>query len=165
MIIISEKIDLFSTQVEDWLRFNKRDCFRINAEEPVRGINIKIQNGNCEIGVLRDKDADEIQLTNHRIWHRRGMISFSMPTEQQDIDDKFLSFLSREAKALFNGILLMLDSNGLLVGRHVEDKGNKLYHLFIASRNGFNVPNTFVTNCKEKLLQICSQNPKLILNQ
>ncbi|NOU19721.1 MAG: hypothetical protein HOO91_19360 [Bacteroidales bacterium] len=162
MIIISEKVDIFSNRVEDWLKLNNEKIYRINSEQPIRLIDLRIQGGDCEISITRLNDNEEIKITKHKVWHRRGFFSFSIYGDSEDVCEEFQVFLNREARALSSGILMILKTKELIIGNHIENKGNKLYHLFMASTNGLNVPDTFVINSKVMLREIYQQHSNLI---
>ena len=163
MFIITDLTDIFSNRVGDWLRCNNKTYHRINAEEPIKHIHLEIRNDSCTFSLLRQCDIVELLLTNTLTWHRRGFLSFSLPINPTDLNKEVYLYLQEESKTLSDGILMILKEMNLLIGNHIFEKGNKLYNLYLASICGIKIPNTFVTNTKERLKRIYLDYPELIV--
>lgn len=162
MIILSDKTDIFSNRVENWLKLKGEECFRINTEEPIDQIYIELIDSDFSIRLSRKVDNVDFSISESKVWHRRGGVNFDIPFKQGEIDMQVHSFLCDESNSLSNAILMCLEEKGLLVGKNIVEKGNKLFNLHVASKCGLNIPKTFITNRKEKLLDIHLQHPKLI---
>lgn len=162
MIIITDVTDIFSSNVENWLKQKGKKCFRINVEEPVDHFYFELKNNDIKIVLSRKNDQSELLISNSNIWHRRGRLTFDIPFKPGEIDPQIYYFLHDEASKLSNAVLMCLEAKGLLTGKHIVEKGNKLFNLFLATNCGFKVPDTFVINRKNKLQQISKQYPNLI---
>lgn len=161
IVILSERIDVFTTRVEEWLRSLKRKSLRINSEIPIKLVDIKLTSIKCDISVSID-NTEEIQLTDCCLWHRRGFLRFCYNGKPENVAEEFVQFLLSESKAISNGILMILKAKNQIIGKHIEDKINKLYNLYIASTCGLEIPNTYITNSKKKILEIHRKDSSLI---
>jgi len=155
VLILSEVSDEMTDIVCQWLFFNNEKFVRINNEDFYQ---YKIQ-------ILSDKNRFEILLTNNdfsyklsdfeKVWFRRGNFYFlknnSSLYSNPKIQDKIAKHINDEEKTIVDFMYSVLMQKPH-INNPMHYNSNKLISLNIASKNGFKLPTTLITNSKEQLL-------------
>lgn len=127
--------------------------------------NIKYKRLNCEDIIddifTVDKDLNftfDGETNFSSVWFRRTKLP---NIENQNINDKV--YLLNEYEALLKNLFLTINAKWVSDPYSIYKAENKLYQLKIATDLGFNIPNTLVTNSKEKLKKFYIENSKNII--
>jgi ATP-GRASP peptide maturase of grasp-with-spasm system len=162
ILLLSCDGDLSCDLVIDWLNYYKADYIRINSFDFFRE-RIKIIQGKDG---LQSFEINEIELNTNKtniVWFRKFGF-FEESNFYKKISENFnfdiTQHISREFNKLLNFFLLNLKDKRWLTNPF-KININKPYVLQIASKIGFNIPNTFIINNITVLNQI-NQNLELI---
>lgn len=154
VLILSEKNDISTDHVIDWLRFFNVGYTRINDDEK---LNLqKIILSNTEINFhLQDKIQDSvIDTTNiQTIWARRGYLNMSiLPPliKKKDIKEQIIEHLQLELSEIQDIFALIL-SKKKSIGRLDKYHTSKLNALLVAKKNKLLIPNTIIVTTKNEL--------------
>jgi ATP-GRASP peptide maturase of grasp-with-spasm system len=171
VLILSTEGDLTTKYVIDWLNALQVKWIRLNGEdidECEEALNIDIlsnQNKVCKINnILLHTDAVKV------VWNRRTH-NFSkikseilQGTTKSNIEtneiDKLYSFLRREVLSIHDFIKNQFQCTWLDHFSH--SKINKLIVLKLAKRFGLIVPDTIITNNKQKVKEFVKHKGKII---
>ena len=154
ILIISEKNDLSTNQVIDWLIFFKKEFVRINAED---SINLDFNGNDVEIKFSSNK-IKLSEITSY--WYRRGFLNY-----QNNFLTKIPQFdfiLKEEVNNFLNYIHYKL-SKLKHINSFTNEDMNKLIVSDIARQLGIHTPNDLIFSNKESLkTEIENTNDKYI---
>lgn len=153
LYIISEKKDIVTDLVEEWLIHHNTSYKRINVEEMMK-LTFSFDN---------DYLLNDVSL----VWHRRGKFNF-LPIElftKYANKTSILNYIKKETNKaeIFVETFLKKKLNKKYIGSFIDEKmNNKLLNLLTAKECGFNVPDTIVTTNKEDLLSFKKKHHSII---
>lgn len=152
LLIVSEKGDLSTNDVIDWLVHNHTPFIRLNADESEE---IEMLVENTPVGVQCKIKTDQHCFLLSEIsayWYRRGGIpQFKIPGSsieeafEKDISRKIKDYLNCEAQTLYEFIHSVLDKLPNKIGSSSTAGVNKLNVLEKAEGFGLKVPKWCVT--------------------
>jgi len=151
ILILSEKTDITSTKVSEWLYHYSVPYLRIDESLAFDIINfVSIQNNSSEI-TFTYKEKQYSFNDFSIVWNRRGLFDFTVPSnnfikEKTGIDNHSLrNNLIKEKLVLRNYI-----AHKLAQKFHIDDSrqysANKLIVLETARAVGLKIPETYITN-------------------
>jgi ATP-GRASP peptide maturase of grasp-with-spasm system len=157
ILIISAGIDDSTSNVIEWLIYQKKNFFRINEVDRIAAVNINMESGACEISVRNTLiDISKVQ----SYWFRRGGLAFAvgLKTEyESDVSSQLYEQIRTEYPVIRE--FLSFSLNQL---RHINtlELGNinKLIVLKQAEKVGLTIPLTLVTNRKKQALQFVEKH-------
>ena len=78
ILILSEKGDIATNRVIDWLRFYKVAYFRLNLESKKEIVELSINNHGQNVLKIIVDDTELVDLSNIKsCWYRRGDVKLS----------------------------------------------------------------------------------------
>ncbi|WP_394758302.1 grasp-with-spasm system ATP-grasp peptide maturase [Flavobacterium sp.] len=161
VLIISDKDDLSTHEVIDWLRYYKIPFLRISKEDNI--IFNKIFLGNNETDIDFYINQNLYKLTDFKaFWYRRGHYNFFLKelegntsiikqanahlrTELKELADYFRSYVAERSINKYDDIYF-----------------NKLKTLKIAANLGIRIPESIITNEKKELLNFLKRKKNII---
>lgn len=165
ILIFSEVSDEMTDIVCQWLFFNNEKFLRINNEDFYQ-FNVQIVNDSSLFEIFLTNKNLRIKLSDfEKVWFRRGNFYFLKNNiflySNQKIQNIIEKHIDEEEKTLVDFMYSVL-----LQKPHINNpmhyNSNKLISLNVASKNGFKLPNTLITNSKEKLLSFQNTQKSII---
>ncbi len=155
--IISEKTDMVTDLVTEWLNHKGRNFKRFNVGDFVKSKVLMSSNDN---EIMELKNAT-------KVWQRRGTLSVLPEEVLKAYPNRtaYLDYLLKEVKIFSNYREFELKEklqNNYIGSLQKENENNKLVNLAIAQRCGLNIPNTLVTTCKSELQKFHDQFAPII---
>jgi len=155
IVILSEDADFSTSLVLSWIRHYDGDYIRINKEDAVELVALRLDSHEEVNIVLRTGTATIDLSTVSKCWFRRGQISLKTASAPRIAIDELQLELARhltlEKEVLLGFIYKILGRKGALGSIFREDI-NKLTSLLRASEAGFLIPKTTVVGNKEDLM-------------
>lgn len=156
--IISEKNDITTDYVAEWLTAFSEKFVRSNYENVSQLNSLSFSNNSFDIN-LNNLKTNEIK----KIWHRRAYDSFTLKKLRKSV---YYTYLKREEEGIVKPIESILKSKVDYIGSYVyENENYKINHLLLAKSVGMLIPNTLITTSKEALLNFYYQNNKSIITK
>ncbi|WP_308004119.1 grasp-with-spasm system ATP-grasp peptide maturase [uncultured Chryseobacterium sp.] len=144
VLILSNKNDFTTNLVQDWLYYYGKEVTRINNY--ITELNFKTDNISIKSETDEQINLDDIK----SFWYRKGRVIKPVNTNHQTIKSEF---------EITEGYISYLLSDKKGIGRYKQAMNlNKLIVLQIAKKNGLNIPNTFVLDNKDDLLNLLCEN-------
>jgi ATP-GRASP peptide maturase of grasp-with-spasm system len=148
ILIFSEEIDRTTDIVCNWLNYYKQDFLRINDEKSFSyQFNLSIFDNSYNVNVLKEDICipfSEIDC----VWFRRGFIRFALKINR-GFDKLTLNniknHLNNEGRTLEYFLYYMFKTK-FSINNPQYYNFNKLIALFEASRIGFSIPETLISN-------------------
>lgn len=147
LLILSEKGDLSTNDVIDWLVYFNVPFIRLNSDES-NGIELSVENNQS--GIICTIKTDNHYFSLHEItafWYRRGGIpQFKIPGKsideafEKNISGKIKDYLNLESRTLYAFIHKLLDKIPNKIGSSEKAGVNKLLVLEKAQELGLKVP-------------------------
>jgi len=162
ILIFSELNDASTNDVIEWLSLLEHNVFRINAEDIVSHIDIKIDNN--KIRICLEVGGKEINLAQaDRIWFRRGHLTLNhkmdFPKELDQITHQAISrhLFSEELVTLEKFIYTYLYDKPH-IGNNNQTSDNKLIALKKAKDTGLSIPSSEINTRKDDLMNFFNQH-------
>jgi len=158
VLIISEKRDITTNYVVDWLLFYKSKFKRLNTEN-FNTLNSFLINSQGVDHILNGIDNKEISC----IWHRRGRLRFYNGLLYEN-NNNLNTYLRKEEEILVKSIERYENADKKdYIGSYVSElENNKLNVLIEARKNGLKIPETLVTSSKKELLNFYKKHSSII---
>ncbi|WP_306354070.1 grasp-with-spasm system ATP-grasp peptide maturase [Flavobacterium sp. '19STA2R22 D10 B1'] len=163
ILILSTSTDYDTLCVVEWLRFYKKEFFRLNDDELMEGDCSVFYDGIDEDKIYLKREGKIVYIKEIKVvWFRKfGFLKNHelKLNRNSDITRYLYSELSRLREILFE---VLSDRKWLY------KKGNmptKLEVLRRASYVGLNIPNTIITTSKEELISFFYENDKSIITK
>jgi ATP-GRASP peptide maturase of grasp-with-spasm system len=158
VLIISEGVDQTTHDVIDWLIYKNVKHVIVNAEFFLNSAFIKLSNDATKILLSFNNVREDIDLSLVKsVWYRKGDINIDikglLPNFSKELQKDIFLHLSNEWDTFKNFIFEIAEHKKLL-GNYFTKVRSKLGYLKYAMDCGLLVPDTFVINSKEKLLEI-----------
>jgi len=156
--IISEKTDLITDLVTEWLSSKKKKFTRINDDVFLNSTS-KIQTSFSDTSLFKNAS---------KIWQRRGGVNFIPDTLFHNFSNRhvFLNYFNRELNVynsyLENHLKRKLKSNYIGSLDKEIHTDNKLINLEIAKEVGLKIPSSLITSDKEDLQAFYNKYKKII---
>lgn len=163
IVILSEKGDMSTHEVIDWLSFFNAPYMRLNHEDAgtIRmqlKLSEKGNDFNFSIGEktfsLKELDA---------CWYRRGGLPvFKIENKirsafPEEIHKDIRSYLNNEASVLYGMLHYMLAKAPVRIGSQSSSSVNKLQVLEVAQSLGLQIPETVVCMCRSELQEFANR--------
>ena len=163
LLILSIEQDHATSNVIDWLIYNKTTFDRINYES-LLGAEININNNGTEIILDNLKNYN---LRNYNsYWYRRGNFSIPMKliieTEKSECTETINKFNTDERKTVQDFIHNYLKNITNSINSYTDNSLNKLTVLDIAKGIGLSIPNTLITTKKTDVEKFIKQHKTLM---
>lgn len=156
--IISEKVDLVTDLVIEWIVTNNKSYRRLNDDDFICGSS-EINDLEYRNSMLEDAK---------KVWHRRGCLNLIPPALSQNFTNKILlmTYFYKETSAYISyiegNLRRRLKENYIGSFEKETYTNNKLTNLEIAKEVGFKIPNSLITSKKESLLRFKKTHEKII---
>lgn len=156
IVILSEKTDYSTFEVMQWLNNFNIEFVRINSTDQIHLMEIDL-NKNTFIVRINEIIIDIFQVS--MIWHRRGMFRFSLKSTTDQI-----SIIQKQEDHVINHYIFesFLLDNKNVIGNYLFSNPNKLLVLRFARKIGLDIPDTFISGNKKKILNFISNKSKVI---
>lgn len=152
VLIISTSNDDSTNQVIDWLTYNDKEFVRINSDNFIDKIFIKIDNLKSDLEFSFNKKK-YLASDFSSFWYRRGIFKIKKNVvENSFLDTSILNYLNLEHLSIYNFLFKLLNGK-VHINKYSDIFINKLDVLVEAKKAGFNVPNSFITNNFSKISQ------------
>jgi len=161
ILILSQKSDISTNRVIDYLLSYKKKFYRINIDsDKLVDVCLHFENGKVAKFILYFEGREPLDLNDiYSCWYRRGGIPMFPLPEMQNIYDLFKSekislksreHLFEESRELHEYIHWFIENNSeKIIGRQSTAHINKLKQLSLASECGLLIPETkILTNFK-----------------
>jgi len=169
IIILTEKLEVSSTRVEDWIKYYGNNCIIIEDIYPIKILDLNISNTKPPSFTIKYKHeiihSDKISA----FWWRRGFFHDKIELEFQWINvfdsnakNNVINFFNREEVQLYKFIYFVLSSTKRSIGNILNYPINKLILLESARKLGLNIPETYIINNKQKLKSIYKEHKNII---
>ena len=156
-IIISEKKDVSTDTIIDYLNYYKIPNIRIDKEEIFENISVNLSMDENETTTL-ENNFRTITIENKQlVFYRRGGISKSYPFFTNNFVKKNLENDVENFQIYFHEML-----ENKIGDRNKEFYSNKLYNLKLAKESGLSIPPTLLTTSKQKLISFIREHEKTI---
>lgn len=144
VLILSNKNDFTTNLVQDWLYYYGKEVTRVNSY--ITDLSFKTDNI-----FIRSETGEQINLDDvTSFWYRKGKLIKPLNTNHQTIKSEF---------EITAGYISYLLGGKKGIGHYQQAINlNKLIVLQTAKKNGLNIPNTFILDNKEDLLNLLSEN-------
>ncbi len=150
ILIISERKDVSTNKVIDWLKYLNKDFFRLNFEDSAE-IEFSIDHNHSKTLLVVNSvkyDIDEFKT----IYYRRGDVKYRYNLHPNVFYDKINQYFSQEWKMLKQ--LVYSHPYSTRIGDfYKEINSNKLIDNQTAVKAGFKIPKTIATSSKKNLLE------------
>lgn len=165
ILIVSNKSDITSDFFVSKLTSLGLECFRLNTEDFPTAVDVcfRVDSANKVSGFIED-GISRVDLSAIKgIWYRRPR-----PAEiSGQITDKHIQELcAREATVALDGIIKSINCNWVSHPDKIRAAESKVYQLYSASRLGFRLPRTIITNVKSEIVafgdSVCT-NDRLVI--
>ena len=157
VILVTTSYDLAPDYVGAHLERKGVPFFRLDTDRFPSQVGIQFnQDGNLSI---RDGESFFSHERIRSVWYRRNVA----PELPDNLTSGILDFCEREQRAFLLGVLLSLPT-----GRWLSDPAaiwrseKKPYQLAVASRLGFTVPETLITNNPDRVREFASKHHQLV---
>lgn len=159
ILIATDKYDLSTNDVIDWLHFYKADYQRINFNDDGEvDLDLSFENDTWKFDFeCSNRVIDLAKVDSY--WYRKGGLKpifpdKTMPVEfdNNEVKKKVYAHLKYEIKYLYDFAHKLLDKTPVRIGSHEKVDVNKLDVLHLATSCGLSVPKTTVCSTKEKLI-------------
>ena len=160
ILILSRSDDGSTSKIIDWLFFMDKQFIRLNGNRPHYHI---VEINDSEIKVCIDGQFVNI-LTADTVWYRRngfGHSSFRYVLSKNELktvfnkeSDQYYIYnqIKDEFKVLFDYLYYLIENSvPAALGSYFKKDINKLATLYEAKKVGLGVPESFITNSREKL--------------
>lgn len=149
ILIVSDEFDQSTNIVIDWLRFFKKDFFRINNTDKCEIVKIDFSS-NVILLKIGGKLLDFDLVTSY--WYRRGNFNIQLPScpeiEDMLLKEQILNNLKEEINALLEFLHSSLELKKSINGYN-DNYTNKLKNLALAKKCGLYIPQTVITSQKD----------------
>ncbi|WP_071596849.1 grasp-with-spasm system ATP-grasp peptide maturase [Lewinella cohaerens] len=159
--IFSSNSDNSTNNVIDWLYLNCHPYTRINGD-----INKSWNSFTMSINSSKEEDSS---LNIGQVWFRRlpqslPKISFSEARGQVNLgdQDRFNRYFHKEIESARSGIISMIRNNCFCIGNPKVHNINKLETLILATKCGFTIPSTLVTEKKKEVLRFLMKKKRIV---
>ncbi len=168
LLIISDENEHSTDRVIDWLLFYGKPFIRISFKNEVVIHKLEISNNevnNSLIEIMTNDGVISVDIKNiTSFWFRRS--NFEIKNSGLKIFEnkaEFISrYLSRECFTLKDYIhASLIEKNHINSLKDIFT--NKIYNLELAKKAGLKIPNTLITNSKNKLLKFFHANKSSII--
>lgn len=152
ILLISTEFDRSTDEVIDWLNYFGSAYLRINKEDIIESLIVKINNNKTTYvikTISKQIDIDEIR----SFWYRKNGITIRPYYNNRFVSkntEKFIKFLKNE-KNILEAFIEFILSRKYGIGYVKNKKINKLLVLQTAKECGLEIPETLITNRKEYL--------------
>ncbi|MEO8760221.1 MAG: grasp-with-spasm system ATP-grasp peptide maturase [Bacteroidia bacterium] len=158
VLIISEGIDQTTHEVIDWLIYKKKKYLVLNAEFFLNSAFIKLSNNATKILLHFNNTKEEVDLSLvTSLWYRKGDINIDikslLPDFPKELQKDVFLHLSNEWNT-FKNFVFEIAQDKRVLGNYFTKVKSKLGYLKYAKDCGLLIPDTFVINSKEMLLEI-----------
>lgn len=145
ILILSQKKEPTTDRVIDWLLSKNASFIRLNSEDLLNNESLFIDIAK---GVLKINDIVISTENINVVWYRRwNEFDFKLPENISNRNQ--LSFeLNSEVQEISQYIFQLFSNKKVLCNPLANKYHNKLYTLFLAKKNGLNIPNSFIVNSK-----------------
>lgn len=160
IIIFSQKHEISTCDVIDWLVYYKVDFVRINTdeEEPLK-IRISITEENSIVTLDYKGTLIDLDLVSSYWYRRGGVFKLAQPIQlhkiltSENLCKEIQNDLWQEASAITRFISRYLKNNVPHIGERENSSPNKLTMLQTAKNVGLKIPKTLITNSKKELIE------------
>lgn len=145
ILILSQKKEPTTDMVIDWLLSKKTPFIRLNSEDLLNNESFFI---DVDKGIIKINNIVISVEKINVVWYRRwNEFDFQLP---KDISNRGqLNFeLSSELQTISQYIFQIFSDKKILCNPLANKYHNKLYTLYLAKKNGLNIPNSFIINSK-----------------
>ena len=162
--VFSYSNDKSSYEVIRWLNFNNFTSHFIDTKILVEDLELHIQSGEFSV-VFENKTHRYEFLKNAVCWFRRGSLRFrsTIDFKQQNL---FMDYLYTEVKGVEYSIYKLLETNNRCLGSAIgSTEPRKLHDLYLASLCGLTIPDTYITQNKEKATAFLSRHNESVITK
>lgn len=159
LLLLSEKSDISTDKVIDWIPQDKRSFRRFNLQDFFKQINFHLSDFIFEMAL----EGSYFSISKiDSFWYRRGDFSTILPFNTSVENAQLLStYLNREWKTI-KTFLHGLEKLISLGSFEKEVNNNKISDLYLAQKQGLSIPNTLITSSKNELIVFRVANQKII---
>lgn len=170
ILIVTEKTDISTSQVIDWLKYYNIPFFRINETDKISVEKISIPNNRSKTSNIGEVS---IKVNNKKIinlskikgyWYRRGRLMHKYrPFNEDDyLGSRFNPFFKKEQDDVIEFIdyYLKVVRKVNVINSFLDNKINKLNNLLIAKDCGLAIPDSYIINRKTQLESLFSKKQK-----
>lgn len=167
ILIINSKYDEPAERIIEWFIYLKNSFIRYCFEdEAISTINSSINQNNYKFDfyseISKNSKVSCTEIKN--IYYRNGGFNFNWDVKNNSIhpllDDKVEEYYNDELTSFLNYLFDNTVNN--ILGNYNERRQNKLINLFIAQKNGLDIPDTVVLTKKNDLIKFKKKNIKII---
>lgn len=165
ILILSEVSDEMTDIVCQWLFFKNEKFVRINNEDFYQ-FNVQIVNDSNLFEVFLTNKKIRIKLSDfEKVWFRRGNFYFLKNNlslySNIKVQDIITKHINEEEKTIVDFMYSVLTQKPH-INNPMQYNSSKLISLHVASKIGFKLPTTLITNSKEKLLRFQKTQKSII---
>lgn len=159
ILLISEKSDISTDKVIDWISQNKHSFGRFNLQDSFKQLDLHLSNSIFEMA-LEDSYFSISKIDS--FWYHRGDFSTMLPFNASVENAQLLSvYLNQEWKTI-KTFLHSLEKSISLGSFEKEVNNNKISDLYLAQKQGLNIPNTLITSRKNELIKFITNFDSVI---
>ncbi|MEZ5040976.1 MAG: grasp-with-spasm system ATP-grasp peptide maturase [Saprospiraceae bacterium] len=158
ILILSRASDVSTSDVIEWLIYNKAKVDRINIEDRLFNCRVSFKSHRNILIELEFERNILISLKDYSsFWYRRGELLFWKP-EVEQYQNQVNRLLKNEWKVLTDFIYSFLEKRPHLGSLNKERNHNKLLSLLHAASVGLKIPHTVITTEKHDAVKSIKQN-------
>jgi len=152
VLIISTSNDNSTNNVIDWLTYRNKDFLRLNSEDIIDDVCIKISDFESDFEFTFKKKKYLLSEFNS-FWYRRGIFKIKSNSENRnELDKAIANYRSIQNLSLYNYFFKSIRSK-THINKYHDIFINKLDILLIAMKAGFQIPRSILTKNPNDLSQ------------
>jgi hypothetical protein len=164
ILIFSAIYDRSTHEVIKWINSKKEKYLFINMSYSIDEINIELKNNYMFLGfIFKNKSHIKINMQESISWYRRGSLIFLLKDPQ---NNRLRDYLYTEVKGVEYSIYKLLETNNRCLGSAIgSTEHRKLHDLYLASLCGLTIPDTYITQNKEKATAFWSRHNESVITK
>jgi ATP-GRASP peptide maturase of grasp-with-spasm system len=165
ILILSNREDVSTSAVIDWLLYFGQKVIRISPNYPIEVLDITIDNCNTDINFAYNSNILFRLSEITAFWYRRGYLNFiwSDVVKKKLTDKYFLSQIGNDINCI-EEFLHFCFSRKRGIGNYYKGNVNKLISLELAISCGFKIPSTLLTTQKSGVI-VFNNSFRFIINK
>lgn len=150
ILIITNENDITADFIVKQLKNKKASFYRLNTNQLGQFIDLCFDINKNEFLILDKALSERVDITHIKaVYFRRPELSI----DRNGLSDGEFNFIQNELFYTLEGLYKLLDGAFWLNNvRDIRNSENKIYQLLIAQKIGLAIPNSIITNNKERAL-------------
>jgi ATP-GRASP peptide maturase of grasp-with-spasm system len=168
ILIIAEDGDVTVDEVIQWiLYFKTYEVIRINDTDLLDIVNIEISAYCTQFNLTINNSLSISSHEIHSYWYRRGTLNFknvSFSEKEDNLIHSIRKYYALEKEHVLDTLHFLLETCiTLSLNKYHDLHTNKLINLKHAVNAGLNIPQTIVTNDKNKIINFVKEHGKCLM--